>query len=37
MPLNVTGAQAVGMVAIHHTEYDGTRRELEALFGLDLR
>ena len=37
MQPNVTGAQAVGMAAIHHFEYDDTRRELEALFGIDLR
>ncbi len=37
MKPNVTGAQAVGMTAIHHTGYDDTLRELEALFGLDLR
>jgi epoxide hydrolase-like predicted phosphatase len=34
---NVAGAQAVGMHGIHHIGYDDTRRELEALFGLDLR
>jgi putative hydrolase of the HAD superfamily len=37
MQPNVTGAQAVGMTAIHHFAYDDTRRELEALLGIDLR
>jgi putative hydrolase of the HAD superfamily len=36
LELNVDGARAVGMTAIHHTSYDGTRRELESLFGIDL-
>lgn len=37
MKHNVVGAKAVGMVAVHHTSYDETRRELEGMFGLDLR
>jgi putative hydrolase of the HAD superfamily len=36
MSHNVIGAQAVGMVAIHHTSYDETLRELQNLFGIDL-
>jgi putative hydrolase of the HAD superfamily len=36
LELNVEGARALGMTAIHHTSYDGTRRELESLFGIDL-
>jgi putative hydrolase of the HAD superfamily len=34
---NVAGAQAIGMTGIHHTSYEDTRKELERLFGLDLR
>ncbi len=37
MRRNVAAAQAVGMRGIHHIGYDATRRELETLFGLDLR
>ena len=37
MRRNVAAAQAVGMRGIHHIGYDDTRRELESLFGLDLR
>jgi putative hydrolase of the HAD superfamily len=37
MRRNVAGAQAVGMRGIHHIGYEDTRRELETLFGLDLR
>ncbi|GAB3832664.1 HAD family hydrolase [Kribbella italica] len=33
---NVEAARALGMTAIHHTAYDDTLRELEALFGVDL-
>jgi epoxide hydrolase-like predicted phosphatase len=36
MEPNVDGARALGMTAILHTTYDKTRRELEALFGVDL-
>ncbi len=36
LELNVDGARALGMTAIHHTSYDETRRELESLFGVDL-
>jgi putative hydrolase of the HAD superfamily len=36
LELNVEGARALGMTAIHHRSYDETRRELEALFGIDL-
>lgn len=34
---NVAGAEAVGMLGVHHLGYDETRRELETLFGVDLR
>jgi epoxide hydrolase-like predicted phosphatase len=37
MQPNVTGAQAVGMTAIHHTAYDDTLLQLEKAFALDLR
>lgn len=37
MRRNVAAAQAVGMRGIHHIGYEDTRRELEGLFGLDLR
>ncbi|TWD82190.1 putative hydrolase of the HAD superfamily [Kribbella amoyensis] len=36
MEPNVVGARELGMTAVHHTSYDETRRELEALFGADL-
>lgn len=36
LELNVDGARAVGMTAIHHVAYDDTRRQLETLFGVDL-
>ncbi|ADB30747.1 HAD-superfamily hydrolase, subfamily IA, variant 3 [Kribbella flavida DSM 17836] len=36
LELNVDGARAVGMTAVHHTSYDETRRELQSLFGVDL-
>jgi len=34
--LNVNAAVSVGMVGIHHTDYDITAMELDALFGLPL-
>ena len=34
---NVDGAVEAGMVGVHHTSYDATAAELEALFGLTLR
>jgi epoxide hydrolase-like predicted phosphatase len=34
---NVTGAIDVGMVGVHHTSYEATALELEALFGITLR
>jgi epoxide hydrolase-like predicted phosphatase len=34
---NVRGAEAAGLVAVHHTSYDETVAELERLFGLPLR
>jgi epoxide hydrolase-like predicted phosphatase len=34
---NVTAAVDLGMVGVHHTSYDETATELEALFGLALR
>jgi epoxide hydrolase-like predicted phosphatase len=37
MRRNVAAAQAVGMRGLHHIGYEDTRRELETLFGLDLR
>jgi epoxide hydrolase-like predicted phosphatase len=36
LELNIDGARALGMTAIHHTSYDKTRRELESFFGTDL-
>lgn len=36
MQPNVDGARKLGMTAILHTSYDETRRELEALLGIDL-
>lgn len=36
MKPNVTGANAIGMTGVHHTDYDQTRIELEKLFGIDL-
>lgn len=36
LELNVEAARTLGMTAIHHTAYDETKRELEALFGVDL-
>lgn len=37
MEPNVEGARALGMTAVHHTSYETTLRELEALFGIDLK
>jgi len=37
LPHNVTGAVAVGMVAVHHRTYAETVTELEALFDVPLR
>lgn len=34
---NVEAAQALGMVAVHHTSYDETAETLERLFGVPLR
>lgn len=34
---NVRGAAAAGLIGVHHRSYPETLRELEALFGLDLR
>jgi putative hydrolase of the HAD superfamily len=36
LELNIEGARALGMTAIHHTSYDETRRELQALLRFDL-
>ena len=36
LELNVTGARALGMTAVHHTSYEQTRQELESVFGVDL-
>ncbi|GAA1527276.1 HAD family phosphatase [Kribbella lupini] len=36
LELNVEAARALGMTAIHHLAYEDTKRELEALFGVDL-
>jgi hypothetical protein len=33
---NIEGARAVGLVAVHHREYETTLMELEALFGRSL-
>jgi len=37
LPANVHAAAEVGMVGVHHTSYDSTADELEALFGIPLR
>ncbi len=34
---NVSAAQALGLVGVHHTSYERTAAELEQLFGLHLR
>jgi epoxide hydrolase-like predicted phosphatase len=34
---NVQAAEALGLIGVHHTSYDTTAAELEALFGLHLR
>jgi putative hydrolase of the HAD superfamily len=36
VPAYVEAAVACGMVGVHHTSYETTRTELEALFGIDL-
>ena len=36
MEVNVIAARDLGITGIVHTSYDETRRELEALFGIDL-
>ena len=36
LELNVDGARALGMIAVHHTSYEQTRQELESVFGVDL-
>jgi epoxide hydrolase-like predicted phosphatase len=36
LEMNVVAARELGITAILHTSYDETRRELEALFGVDL-
>lgn len=36
MAPNVEAARALGMTAVLHSSYEETRRELEALFGIDL-
>ena len=36
LELNVEAARTLGMTAIHHLAYEDTKRELEALFGVDL-
>ncbi|WP_433017538.1 HAD family hydrolase [Kribbella sp. CA-294648] len=36
MEVNVIAARELGITGIVHTSYDETRRELEALFGIDL-
>jgi epoxide hydrolase-like predicted phosphatase len=36
LELNVIGARALGMTAVHHTSYEQTRQELESVFGVDL-
>jgi putative hydrolase of the HAD superfamily len=35
-PTNVRAAAELGIVAVHHTDYETTAAELEALFGLSL-
>jgi HAD superfamily hydrolase (TIGR01509 family) len=37
LPINVAAAAAVGMVGVHHTDYDRTAGELEILFDRSLR
>jgi putative hydrolase of the HAD superfamily len=34
---NVRAAAELGLVAVHHTSYESTAAELEALFGVHLR
>ena len=34
---NVQAAEALGLIGVHHTSYDTTAAELEALFGVHLR
>jgi putative hydrolase of the HAD superfamily len=36
LPINIRGAVMAGMTGVLHRDYDQTRQELEALFGLDL-
>jgi putative hydrolase of the HAD superfamily len=36
LPSNVRGAAQVGIIGVHHRTYEETRRELEALFGVEL-
>jgi epoxide hydrolase-like predicted phosphatase len=36
VPAYVEAAASCGMVGVHHTSYETTRLELEALFGIDL-
>ena len=37
LPVNVAGAEAVGMAGVHHESAAGTISALEGLFGVDLR
>jgi putative hydrolase of the HAD superfamily len=36
LELNVDGARALGMTAVHHTSYEQTLAQLESVFGVDL-
>ncbi|MGH8893838.1 MAG: HAD family hydrolase [Actinomycetes bacterium] len=37
LPFNISAAETLGIVGVHHTSYDATATELERLFGLHLR
>jgi len=37
LPANVSAAERLGMVGVHHTSYDATAARLEELFGVPLR
>ncbi len=37
LPANVRAAVEFGLVGVHHTSYDETAAELEAIFGIPLR
>jgi HAD superfamily hydrolase (TIGR01509 family) len=37
LPANVHAAVELGLIGVHHTSYDATAAELEAIFGIPLR